>query len=175
MVGVWRSVFRLLEVLLVTGLTAMSALVLLNVILRYGFNTNIPSVVEISRFIFVWITFIGAVVALKDGDHLKVDALVDRLPMPVRVACFLLAHGLMLWCCWLMFAGSRIQVAVNMRNFAPISGIPVGIMYAAGLFASVFFAIILTANLVRGLSPSSGVWKRATGEAGERAARNPHS
>lgn len=173
----YTAIFRLLEVLLVAGLTAMSALVLLNVILRYGFNSNIPSVVEISRFIFVWITFVGAVVALKDNEHLKVDVLVRRLPIALRLVCFLASYGLMFWCCWLLFAGSRIQVAVNMKNYAPISGIPVGLMYAAGLFASLVFALILAVDLVRTLRPSSAFWTGPAGDGDDpqAAPRVPHS
>ncbi len=148
---VWKAVFKVLEVLLVAGLVLMSGLVLLNVILRYGFNSNIPFSVEVSRLVFVWITFIGAVIALKDNEHLSVDALVRRLPRLLRIACFWVSHALMLYCCWLIFEGSRIQVAVNWTNFAPISGISMGWLYAAGMFASVFFALILLGSLVRSI------------------------
>ncbi|MGL1363063.1 TRAP transporter small permease subunit, partial [Vibrio parahaemolyticus] len=34
-------------------------MVFINVILRYGFESSILSVDELSRYLFVWLTFIG--------------------------------------------------------------------------------------------------------------------
>lgn len=147
------GVFRLLEHLLVLGMSVMSLMVLLNVVLRYGFNSGIPFSVEVSRLIFGWVVFIGSVIALKDGAHLGVSWFIEAFPKPVRLVCLWVSHALMLWCCWLLWQGSWIQTVVNLNNYAPISGISVGTMYAAGLFASVFFALILLRNLWRSLRP----------------------
>lgn len=143
--------FRLFDHLVVIGMSAMGLMVFWNVVLRYGFNSGIPFSVEVSRLIFVWIIFLGAVVALAQGMHMSVDTLVARLPRPMRVACFLISHGLMLWCCWLIWQGSWIQTIHNWSNKAPISGISVGIMYAAGLVASASMALVLLVNLWRSL------------------------
>ena len=35
---------------------------------------------EVSRWLFVWLTFLGAIVALKEHGHLGTDMLVSRLP-----------------------------------------------------------------------------------------------
>ncbi|MDQ0317859.1 TRAP transporter small permease [Amorphus orientalis] len=145
--------FRILEHLLVLGMSVMSLMVLLNVVLRYGFNSGIPFSVEVSRLIFVWVVFVGSVVALKDGAHLSVSWLIDVFPRPVRLACFWVSHLLMLWCCWLLWQGSWVQTVVNLNNYAPISGISVGTMYAAGLFAAAFFALIILRNLWRSIRP----------------------
>lgn len=143
--------FSLFDHLVVIGMSAMGLMLFWNVVLRYGFNSGIPFSVEVSRLIFVWITFLGAVVALAQGMHMSVDTLVARLPRPMRVACFLVSHGLMLWCCWLIWQGSWIQTNINWNNYAPISGISVGLMYAAGLVASATMALVLLVNLWRSL------------------------
>ncbi|GGK46051.1 TRAP transporter small permease [Salinarimonas ramus] len=146
-----RWLMRLLDHLLVVGMSVMSLMVFWNVVLRYGFSSGIPFSVEVSRLIFVWITFVGGVAALAQGAHMSVDTLVARLPAKARVACFLLAHGLMLWICVLLWQGSWSQTVLNWNNRAPISGISVGLMYAAGLVAAAFMALILVVNLVRAL------------------------
>ena len=46
-----------------------------NVVLRYAFNSGIAVSEELSRFFFVWLTFIGAIVAMRDGAHLGMDTL----------------------------------------------------------------------------------------------------
>jgi hypothetical protein len=71
--------FRLVEFLLVVMLSAMVIMVFGNVVLRYGFNDSIISSEELSRFLFIWITFLGAIVTLRENAHLGVDTVVRKL------------------------------------------------------------------------------------------------
>lgn len=146
-----KWLFKSIDHLLVIGMSAMGLMVFWNVVLRYGFNSGIPFSVEVSRMIFVWIVFLGSIVALAQGMHMSVHSLVSRLPRRLRIACFLVSHGLMLWCCWLLWQGSWTQTLLNWSNRAPISGISVGTMYAAGLVAAACMALILVINLLRSL------------------------
>lgn len=144
-----RVVMKLFDALVVIGMALMSVMVFLNVVLRYGFNSGIPISVELSRIIFVWIIMLGSIVALAQGAHLAVDSFVAKLPRPGRIACFLVAHVLMLWCCLLLWQGSWVQTALNWNNHAALSGISVGLVYASGLVAALFMAICLLFNLYR--------------------------
>ena len=72
--------FRFLEWLMVFLLAAMVVMVFGNVVLRYGFNSGIDVSEEMSRYFFVWLTYIGAMVAMREGGHLGVDTLVKHLP-----------------------------------------------------------------------------------------------
>jgi TRAP-type transport system small permease protein len=142
---------KLVEHLLVLGMSVMGLMVLGNVILRYVFNSGLEVSEEVSRFIFVWLTFLGSIVALKEGVHLGVDTLVRRLPKPARLLCYWLSHALMLWCCWLIWIGCWELSMNNLHNVAAISGIPVAAMYGAGLVAAALMALILLGNLWRSL------------------------
>ncbi|MEO8523227.1 MAG: TRAP transporter small permease [Caldimonas sp.] len=142
---------KLLEHLLVLGMSVMGLMVLGNVILRYVFNSGLDISEEVSRFIFVWLTFIGGIVALKDGVHLGMDTVVRRLPRPARLLCYWLSHALMLWCCWLIWKGSWELTKNNLHNVAAVSGIPVAAMYGSGLVAAALMALILIGNLWRSL------------------------
>lgn len=51
---------KILEAILAINLAVLSCIVFINIILRYGFQTSILSVDELSRYLFVWLTFIGA-------------------------------------------------------------------------------------------------------------------
>ena len=66
------------------ALMIMVVLVFGNVVLRYGFNSSITVSEEVSRWLFVWVTFMGAVVALREHTHLGTDVLVSRLPPSAR-------------------------------------------------------------------------------------------
>ena len=71
---------RLLKVAIALCLAVMVVLVFGNVVLRYGFNSGIPISEELSRWLLVWLTFLGAIVALREHAHLGVDTLVRALP-----------------------------------------------------------------------------------------------
>ena len=65
---------------MVACLAAMVVMVFGNVVLRYGFNSGITASEELSRWLFVWMTYLGAVVALRNRAHLGTDSVVSRLP-----------------------------------------------------------------------------------------------
>nr|WP_217704235.1 TRAP transporter small permease [Schlegelella koreensis] len=125
----------------------MVALVFGNAVLRYLFNSGITVSEELSRWIFVWITFLGAVVAIRNHAHLGTDFLVGRLPPLGKKVCLVLGHGLMLWVCWLLFQGSLEQTKINMQSLAPSTQLPVAIVYASGIVFAVSAAPLLLLDL----------------------------
>ena len=89
-----------------------------------------------------------------DGEHanLGVDSLVKRLPPLGKKICLVVSLLLMLFATWLFLQGSWEQTNINLGNAAPVSGMPVGIVYAAGIIFSVSVLFILLAELYRVLS-----------------------
>lgn len=57
-----------------------------NVVSRYVFSRAILGAEEIQVFILVWITFVGIAGVAWQGDHLRMDVLVQRLPTGLRAA-----------------------------------------------------------------------------------------
>jgi TRAP-type C4-dicarboxylate transport system permease small subunit len=142
---------KALDALIALLLAAMVLLVFSNVVLRYIFNSGITVSEEMSRWMFVWLTFIGAVIAVHRRAHLGTDALVGRLSARGKRVCLVAGHLLMLWICWLLLKGTWQQVQINASVTAPASGLPVAIVYAAGLFFAVSAAPLLLLDLVRAL------------------------
>lgn len=143
---------RAIEGLIALALAIMVILVFGNVVLRYGFNSGITISEEVSRWLFVWLTFLGAIVALRERGHLGTDALVSRLPVWGKKAAFLVSHVLMLYATWLLFSGSLTQAQINLDVRAPVSGASVAIFYAAGIVFSVGAGAILLLEVWRLLS-----------------------
>jgi TRAP-type C4-dicarboxylate transport system permease small subunit len=140
--------FRLLRVFIALCLMGMVVLVFGNVVLRYAFNSGISVSEELSRWLFVWLVFVGAVVALRDHAHLGMDSVVSRLPAWGKKACFLLSNLLMLGCVWLFFTGTWQQTVINLGNMAPATGLSSGYFYySVGLVFSVGAAGLLLRNL----------------------------
>lgn len=61
-----------------------TALVIMNVFLRYVMNTGLYWSEEVATGAFVWSVFIGAVAAYKHGKHIGVDLLVILLPGKIQ-------------------------------------------------------------------------------------------
>lgn len=141
--------FKLLEVLLVLCLGAMVVMVLGNVILRYGFNSGITVSEELSRFGFVWLTFVGAVVGLREGAHLGVDTMVRKLPMVGRRVCFVASEALMLLCCVLFFVGTWRQHDINAGTLSPVAEISMEWVFGVAYLCAGSMALIIVARLVR--------------------------
>jgi len=144
--------FHLLKLATVLCLALMVTLVFGNVVLRYGFNTGITVSEELSRWLFVYVTFLGAIVAMREHAHLGVDSLVKRLPPIGKKICLVVSQLLMLFATWLFLQGSWVQTNINLHNAAPASGMSVGIVYAAGIIFSISVGFILLADLYRVVS-----------------------
>lgn len=143
--------FRLLKVLVVGCMAVMVVMVFGNVVLRYAFNSGISVSEELSRWCFVWMVFLGALVALREHAHLGLDSVVKRLPQVGQRICLVLGHVLMLFVCWLIAKGSWAQAVINLDVTAPASGLSMAWFYAAGVVFGVSAGAILLVELIQGL------------------------
>jgi TRAP-type C4-dicarboxylate transport system permease small subunit len=141
--------FKLAEMLLVTMLALMVIMVFGNVVLRYGFNSGIISSEELSRYLFIWITFLGAIVAMRENAHLGLDTVVRLLPSVGKKLCFALSNLLMLGCCALMFYGTWKQQGINATTLSPVTETPMSWVYGVGYIASVAMGLLIVGKLVR--------------------------
>lgn len=141
-----------IEVLIALLLALMVVLVFGNVVLRYVFNSGITISEEMSRWLFVWMTFLGAIVALKENGHLGTDMLVARFGRTGKRVFLGIAQAAMLGVTWLLFSGTLAQVKINWDVEAPVSGASVAWFYSAGLVFAVCSGVILLWQFWRTLS-----------------------
>ena len=134
--------FKLLELLVVLCMVAMVVMVFGNVVLRYAFNSGITVSDEMSRYFFIWLTYIGAMVAMREGGHLGVDTLVKHLPVLGKKVCLFLSESLMLFCNGLFFLGTWKMHELQVTNVSPVVGISMIWIYGIGYVASVVMGII---------------------------------
>ena len=127
----------------------MVVLVFGNVVLRYAFNLGITVSEELSRFLFVWLTFLGAIIAFREHGHLGVDMVVGRLPAVGKKACLIVSQVLMLFVTWLFLQGSWQQTMINLDVKSPSAGMSMGLFYGVGIIFSVSVGVILLHDLYR--------------------------
>ena len=91
----------------------------------------------------------GAIVALKEHGHLGTDMVVGRLGPLGKKICFGLAHGLMLWICWLLFSGSYQQALINLDSTSAVMEVSMSWLYLPGMLFSVLGGLIILNELLR--------------------------
>lgn len=146
---------RILEAILALIIAVLSCIVFINIILRYGFHTSILSVDELSRFLFVWLTFIGAIVAFMDGSHVQVSFLVEKLSPNNQRRMAILTHSLVLLLCLALAVGTTKKTLQDWSDLSPILSLPVGLMYAATLPTSLVIALLEIRHLYRLITHAS--------------------
>lgn len=80
-----KLLHRLEESLIGLLLVAVTLLVFIQVVLRFGFNTSIHWAQEITLLLNAWFVLLGASWALREKAHIAVNAAVKNLPVNVRV------------------------------------------------------------------------------------------
>lgn len=143
---------RVLNLTIALALAIMVVLVFGNVVLRYVFNSGIAVSEEMSRWLFVWITFLGGIAAIHENAHLGTDMLVSRLSAGGKKVCYVAGHLIMLYITWLCLKGSWQQTLLNADMSAPVTGLTMAMFYASGVVFAVCAGVLLLLRLLRALS-----------------------
>jgi TRAP-type C4-dicarboxylate transport system permease small subunit len=137
---------------LIVLMGVMAVLVFANVVLRYAFNNSIVWVEELTRYMMVWVGFLGSGLVLRYGAHIAVEAFQDILPTPVaralRAVIALLLAGTFAWMTWLGiryvgFAWDQETPILQWRTGLVYLAVPIGsaLMFVHLLFVARNFVL----------------------------------
>jgi len=102
-----RSVFgKMEEGLISLLLVGMTALVFLEVVMRFGFNSGVLWIQELTLLVSGWFVLLGASYGVRVGSHIGVDVVVKLFPPKTRRIITAIAVVLCLFYCALLFWGS---------------------------------------------------------------------
>jgi TRAP-type C4-dicarboxylate transport system permease small subunit len=126
-------------------LSIMTIIIGFQVILRYVFDSSITWSEELSRYLCIWLVFIGSGFAVRENRHLCVDAFL--LLLPARVAKFMaiLAEVVFLvFAAFVAYSGAEVLQFIVGSNFSsPAMNISMGYVYGAlpAGFILIFFRL----------------------------------
>ena len=140
---------RLVEWLMAAIMAAIVVLIFSNVVGRYALNASFAGAEELARLLFVWLVFLGAVLALRRRAHLGVELVQARLPRWARRISAVITHGLMLYALWLFLAGSWTQSVIGLSNYSTVLHFPNALVSAAGVVCAASMLVIVAVNLLR--------------------------
>ncbi len=114
---------------------AFTLLIAVSVFLRYGLSRGLDWTEELGRYLMIWMGFLGASLALRNGAHVGVDMVRAALPRAVRRVVILI--GSLIICSFFVmvtYQGIRLVSMVQEQEslvlpismFWPYLAIPVG-------------------------------------------------
>ncbi len=91
-----RLLSRAVEALVILIAGVIVAIVTAEVTLRYLFSHSLIFTEELSRYLMVWIVFLGSALAIRDGSHIRIQILVNRLGPRMQRIVKLAAYALII-------------------------------------------------------------------------------
>lgn len=129
----------------------MTFIMFFSVVSRYCFNFTFSWAEQVTRILFVWMTFAGISLAALQSAHMRVSAISIVLGEKRSKAVFyfgnLVAAGFGLMISFYMF-NCVMNAVNNKQTFTAVPGLNVGVMYAAGVFGMLGFTVRMIQALV---------------------------
>jgi len=124
-----KILLKLLNIILAMILAFMVIIVFSNVIGRYFLESSLAWSEEVSRFLFIWMVFLGAVLAYINDEHLALDLLVKVLPLKISQILAVVADLLVIYAISLITLGGYMITMENWKWLSPAAEIPYGYVY----------------------------------------------
>ena len=124
-------------------MAVMATLVFVNVVARYVFNFSIIWTEEVSQYLMIWIAYLGAGLALREGRHVAVEMLQDRLPTALSRRLRMAIGGLVLAFLGVVTVLGFQFVVFVWNQETPVLNISLGIPSLAIPIGTLLFALHL--------------------------------
>lgn len=138
----------ILKAFVSVALVLMVGFVFLNAFLRYVFASGLTWSEEAARYLFVWVVFLGAIVATRERGHLAVDLVVSRFNVIGKRIVLVATNLVFIVVLVFLIDGLLRLMELNAGVPAPVTGIPRNTMYLAGLISAVAIIVILAVQSV---------------------------
>lgn len=130
-------------------LVFMVGSIVVQVIGRYVLFFRIGDAIELASFAQVWLSVIGAGLALRAGTIFAVDFLPAMAPVRVQQALSVVMAAAGLVFLGVVFYGSLILIENGQFQTSPVTLIPMWIIYVPMPFGMAFFALEIVIRLLR--------------------------
>jgi TRAP-type C4-dicarboxylate transport system permease small subunit len=119
--------------------TIMVIVVFTNVISRYIFQSTIPWAEELARFLFIWVTFVGAILANDKSEHMRLDFVVDIFKGKFRKTIEIVAYLIVIVLLGFLIHGSARYSMSQMDWQSSALGVKHGMVY---IIAPISFSVM---------------------------------
>jgi len=132
--GIVKKIVNNLEEIIVAPLVAiMTVVTILQVFFRFVIKGSLPWSEELSRYLMVWVTFVGSAIGVKRSAHAGISIVIGLLPKKVQqFAKYIRILIVVIFCLVVMYVSFNIVQMQFLRNqISPAMRIPMWWAYAA--------------------------------------------
>lgn len=126
------------EVIVVAMFVAMVLIIFVQVIMRKAGNSLSWSE-ELGKFLFVWISWLGISIGQREGEHIKITMLTDRLPFRAAQVANILSDIIVIGICAVTFYYG-VTLVISQQN-TPYAGIKISTSWG-------YLAVVLGCGLM---------------------------
>jgi len=113
-----------------TFLVVMVVVVFLQIVSRIIIQSSFPWTEELSRFLMIWLTFLGAAFSFQYGAHIGITLITNKIPKKLSAILQMIVAVL----CIVLFAILMVKgyelVMKSASQVSPALGIPMNYVYA---------------------------------------------
>lgn len=156
------------EILIVSGFVLMVLTIFIQVVMRYVFNNSLYWSEELGKFLFVWISWLGISLGEREGEHIKITILTDRLSFRnAQLANIISSFIVLIICATISYYAYSLVISQMGAHYAGIK-ISMSFGYLAVLLGCLLMCIRGFASIVRSVKAlKSGQPKYSGGEINE--------
>lgn len=156
------AVYWLCAVVAGVALVAITVVVPWGVFTRYVLHSAASWPEPMAILLSVVLTFFGAAMGVRSGQHMRVTVLRDRLPRGPQLAFDLLAEALLAAVALFMVIwGIRLVGATWHQDIAEFPALSVGITYLPIPIGGAVTLLFIAERLLVGRPPQEGDWRAA--------------
>lgn len=130
-------------------LVAVAGVVLLQVLMRYLFAYPNPWSEEVSRYCFIWLSLLGASLAVEHRAHFRFDQVTGKLAPRAKKAVEAFATAVVLGLALLLIGTGIALMDLTVGERSPALNLPVALVYAAAPVSGVLMVIHMATGWVR--------------------------
>ncbi len=145
--GIQKVFEKSIQAVISVLLALMVLIVFANVIARYFLHFSIAWSEEISRFMLIWLTFLGAVLAFVRNEHLGLDIILNITSAKVSSLIRVLVNVILIVILALLFKGGLDLTASTLSSgwTSPAASVSYGFIYTIvpfGFGSFIYFGVI---------------------------------
>lgn len=139
-----KRFYAVLKTLCFLLMLAMITVIFAQVLARYLFTNSLSWSEEVGRYLFVWMTFIGSAVAVRNRLHVALDMVIVRLAPAAQRLCLAIGYLAMLVFTAVLIDGGYHFVARSSLQTSAALQIPMRYVYLVLPFGGglIFFYLL---------------------------------
>jgi len=139
---------KVISIIVVLMMISLSALLGIAVFFRYILNDSIYWSGEVSRYMLVWLSFLGSAVAYKRGSHIGIDLIGSRFPSAKRIIRYFILAAILLFWIVILIESIKLEQLYYHQKTSTLN-IPFSFPFAALPIAALIWIIHIISDILK--------------------------